>query len=529
MPVLPKSFYSLATGLLTARAIKRFRRPNTASAAQQKNFRELVSQFSRTEQGRQSGVTASTTYAQFAQQVPLQTYATIQPQIERMQHGEADVLWPGQCSLYAKSAGATDGQPKELPITEDMLQHLCSAAKTSLLYYTTRVGHAGIFRGRHVYLTDTTSFYRIKTSGKFESYLSNLGGIGALNLPAWAEKHYYEPGESIARQTDATKRIRDCAKRTQHCDISLIAGQPNQLLNFAATSRKYATRGKAKPLNLQGIWPNLECVIHGGIPLGHSSVKLRDLSGPEINFHEVYPTTEGFIGAQDADPAMGLRLIADAGIFYEFIPLANYHDDHLDKLGSAAIPLSMVKPGVEYVIVMTTPAGLCRYVLGDIVRFSDTQFHRFTLLGRTQLRLNTFGENVLERQVTDVLLKVCQQHSWTITNFHLAALPIKSLTGQLYGQHEWWIELKPGTVDTPTGPVLAPKLDQELQRANPSYAAKRKGGILEAPVVRLVMPGVFDHWLEHNRKWDPQGKMPHCSSSREIADGLAQLARFTHD
>ena len=118
---------------------------------------------------------------------------------------------------------------------------------------------------------------------------------------------------------------------------------------------------------------------------------------------------------------------------------------------------------------------------------------------------------------------------WTIANFHVAPLFDPSLTGANRGRHEWWIELKPGTIKTPTGPQMAAELDTELQRLNADYAARRKGGGLESPTVRLVMPGVFKHWLIFRGKWGGQHKMPRCRSDRVVADELAQVTNFAVD
>ena len=111
-------------------------------------------------------------------------------------------------------------------------------------------------------------------------------------------------------------------------------------------------------------------------------------------------------------------------------------------------------------------------------------------------------------------------------NFHTAPIFASSLTGQTRGCHEWWVELKPGTIETPTGPALAAELDASLQHLNEEYSARRKSGVMEPPVVRLVMPGVFEQWMRHRSRWGGQHKMPRCRSDREIADELAQLARF---
>lgn len=530
MPVFPKSFYTIAAGLATAKATKSLRQTRNGQKDQERIFATLITAYARTKHGSELGISAEVTYAQFTKRIPLQTYETLRPLIERMQQGEADVLWPGQCSLYVRTSGATNGQAKLLPITEAMLQHLMLATKTAAFYYTTRVGHAGAFRGQHLFYNHSSTLLQpIATTGEFVAYEGSLAAITSANSPAWMKRHFYEPGETIAQIKDPRERRRTTAKRTRRRDITLLAGNPHQLLKLAGTICKAATKGKARPLNLQGVWPNLECVVHGGETLGVSGSKLHRICGPEVQFHEVYAASEGLIAAQDTVTTPGLRLISNAGIFYEFLPFIHFRGDRLAHCSPHVIPLAQVKTGVDYVLIMSTPAGLCRYVTGDIVRFTTTTPHRLIPMGRTQLLLNAFGENVFEKQLSDSLIKVCQDRGWTIVNFHVATLTDKQLTGQLSGRHEWWIELEPGTVDTPTGPILSDALDEELRRLNHAYAARRKEGILSAPVVRLVMPGVFAHWLEHNGTWHRHGKIPHCHHQRTIADGLAQLARFSRD
>jgi hypothetical protein len=167
--------------------------------------------------------------------------------------------------------------------------------------------------------------------------------------------------------------------------------------------------------------------------------------------------------------------------------------------------------------------------MGDVVRFIALEPPRLQYIGRTKLQLNSFGERVSEKDLTDALITLCRRNEWTIVNFHVAPLLINPLYGTTRGRHEWWVELKPGTTITPTGPQMAVELDMELQRSSPSYEAKRKGYGLESPIVRLVMPGLFEHWMRHQGKWSAQHKMPRCRSDREVADQLAQIAQFAKD
>ena len=467
-------------------------------------------------------------YNQFAKKVSLCRYDDLIPQIERMKQGEADVLWPGQCSLYAISAGTT-ASPKNLPVTDAMLQHFRSAGLKSLLFYSARAGHAGIFYGRHLILGGTSNLTTIFETKDFKAVGGSISGITANRIPPWVEKHFYEPGSEIARMGDSPEKLTASIARTRYQDITLMAGIPSSLLIFAHALREQGSTNNNRPADLQALWPNLECLVHAGVPIGPYADELRKVCGAEVNFHEIYPASEGFIAAQDGASTAGLRLITNAGIFYEFIPINLYDESRLAQLHDKVVSLADVKIGVDYGLIMTTPSGLCRYVIGDVVRFMSTKPPRLVYVGRTKLQLSACGEHVIEKELTDSLLKVCHQYDWSIVNFHVAPLVANSLTGRGHGWHEWWIELKPGTLITPRGPFLAVELDAEMRKLNPDYDAKRRSGTLKPPIVRLLMPGTFEAWMRRNNKWGGQNIMPPCRNDREIADGLAQIARFTAD
>jgi hypothetical protein len=507
----------------------RLRRQRDPVPRQHAVFRHLTSKLAQGSFWKAQGVAPAMAYSEFRRKVPLSTYEDLAAHIELMKKGEPDVLWPGRCQIYSVSSGTTAGRTKYIPVTEPMLDHFRQCGLDSLLWYTSRVGHAGIFRGRHLFLGGSTTLAPIPESEPFEAYAGDLSGIAALNLPRWVENYYYEPGPEIAQMSDWPAKIAAITERTAHVDISLLAGIPSWILILAESLRASMTRGKARVEHLQAIWPNFECFVHGGVPITPFYDELRSLLGPTVNFHEVYPASEGFIAAQDADSAAGLRLMADAGIFYEFLPMSEFEESRLPMLGEKALPIEGVKEGVDYAVVMTTPAGFARYVIGDVIRFVSTKPARLAYVGRTKLQLSAFGEHVIEKQVTDALFAVCRRNGWTIVNFHVAPIFLSSVTNKLRGRHEWWVELKPGTLTTPTGPIMAVELDAELKRLNEDYEAKRSGGALDAPFVRLVMPGVFEQWMRHHGKWGGQNKVPRCRSDRVIADELGQALQFAKD
>jgi len=506
---------AVGAAVRTARLSHQLRKAGGGIAEQENARAALMIGFATTQFGRAEGIEARIRYADFRNRVAPRSYEAFAPWIERMKRGEADVLWPGQCAHYAVSSGTTSGRTKYLPITPAMLGHFRKAGLDSLCFYTRRVGRSDLFKGKHLFLGGSTSLAPISESAPYLAWSGDLSGITALNLPKWAERALYEPGREIAQICDWPEKLRAIVARTASRNLTMIAGIPSWLLILAEEVR----RQTGAP-TLRTLWPQLECVVHGGVPLGPFETQLRSAAGPGVNFHEVYPASEGFVAAQDAAAELGLRLIANAGIFYEFIPLAHYDETRLAESGLEAVSLAGVRTGVDYVLLMTTPAGLCRYAIGDVVRFVSTEPPRLIYVGRTRLQLSAFGEHVIEKELTDSLCEVGDALGLTVANFHVAPRFVDTSHGVHRGSHEWFIELKSGTLGDPRAAALA--LDRALQRLNDDYEAKRKGGGLDCPSVRSLCPGTFELWMRSHAKWGGQNKVPRCRSDRQVADELTR-------
>ncbi|MEO7598514.1 MAG: GH3 auxin-responsive promoter family protein [Opitutus sp.] len=529
MPVLPKPLSVLHASWQTARMARRLSRSGAAVSAQHEILPDLIKNLAQTAHGQELGIRPGMTYEEFRARVPLRDYDQLQPYFSRIKLGEANVLWPGMCRWRAASARTVGPEPKWLPITDDALAHFEKAATDSLLYYSARVDRAEVFGGTHLFLDPLLHLHEIATEEADAGKPAKANTDLVTSSPPWSLNQLAEPQQPVTDLSDWSAKMDVVIEGNTSVDITLISGVPSWLLQFAEMVRDRELFRHKPFTNLKDIWPNLECIVHHGVPIGPFHDELKRLVGPTVNFQEVYSAAEAIIAAQDAESGVGLRLIADAGVFYEFLPLKEYHESLPLTMSTKALPLEQVRVGEEYVLVLTTPAGLCRYVNGDIVRFTSNDPPRLLPAGRTQLRLNSFEENLGEKDLTDALVAVCQRHGWTIVNFHVAPLLSSSLIGQTRGRHEWWVELRPGTAETPTGPILAIHLDVDLQSRNSGYGVKRQRGPIEAPVVRLVMPGFFAHWMRHHDRWGGQNKMPRCRPDRLIADELSALACFNAD
>jgi hypothetical protein len=522
MTLAPRFLVNFWAGFRLARFARRLKTPGREIEAQHAAFARLMDQAARTEFGRQHRLTARTSYVEFCERVPPRSYDWFRPYVTRMSAGEAGVLVPGKCPLFVETAGTT-GLPKLLPAPESMLEHYRTALRDALFHYAHRVGHAGVFLGRHLHLGASTAVTDLQ-----DGLRTSLDGMLTLCLSPWVYANLRALPSGVARMPEGAVKIDAAAKVVRQCDITLIAGTPSVLCELAVAVLREDDPPTVPPrvAHLQAIWPNFECCLHTGAPLGFFAETLRHACGPSVKFHEVYACAEGIFAAQDGGTPTALRLIADAGVFFEFLPLGSYNESTVDHAGSLCLPLEKARPGIDYVLIVTTPAGLFRYVTGDIVRLVSVNPSRLHLAGRAELQLNTVGEHVGERDVFETLQAICTRNGWHPIAFHVAPYEQRVGPGLVAHVHEWWLELGTHSVKTPMANVLGPELDSELARRHPDYALRRHRNLLGAPQIRLVMPGVFAHWAAEQDKAASASKLPRCRPDRLIADQLAALAPF---
>lgn len=519
MTLAPRILINFLAGLRTNRFAQQLKANGNGLAAQKATFTKLLTSLGRSELGQRQGLHAGLDYDSFRLSQPLVEHVHYAPFIEAMVSGEANVLWPGRCQFFVETAGTTTGTPRRLPITSEMLAHYQAGLSAALFIHAMQAKHAGVFLGRQLHVCAST---QLKES--HDTFTGNIDALTHLALSPWVEANLYAPSAKLAQLPDGHARTIAIADQVLSHDITLIGGKPAAVRLLADTLRTRGTRGKARITTLQALWPNLECCLHTGAPLGLLTNELQSLLGPTVGFREVYAAAEGWFAVQDGKAADGLRLLTDVGIFFEFLPMTDYDDTLPTHLGRTCVPLAQAKPDIDYALVITTPAGLCRYVVGDIVRFVSIETPRLHFVGRIRQQLAAFDEYVSERELNEALLEVCSTHQWVPVNFHVA--PYYRRAGvKPQGGHEWWIELRPGTVKTPTGPLLAVELDEALARRNPVYNQLRQTLRIEPPIVRLVMPGVFEQWAQKYRT-QSGGGLPCCRPDRLIADQLSDLTRF---
>ena len=233
----------------------------------------------------------------------------------------------------------------------------------------------------------------------------------------------------------------------------------------------------------------------------------KKLIGSRIDSIETYPASEGFIAFQDSQTEEGMLLNLAGGIYYEFIPMPEFHSENPVRLN-----LSEVELGVNYAIVLNTSSGLWGYVIGDTVKFTSTKPYRIQVTGRIAHFISAFGEHVIAEEVEGAMTEVALKYCIAINEFHVA--PKVSPDSGL-PHHEWFVEFEG---DLPNG--FIDDLDNALRMRNKYYEDLITGKVLRPLTVTQLDRGTFNKYMDSIGKLGGQNKLPRLSNDRVVADKL---------
>jgi hypothetical protein len=443
----------------------------------------------------------------FKQEVPLQEYEQVKPFVDRLMSGEQHLLWPGETKWFAKSSGTTTGRSKFIPVTRDSLMDChYKGGKDLLALYYHNYPNRKLYNGKHLIIGGSAQINYLSN----DSYFGDLSAIIVKNLPWWAEIRR-TPSKEIALMSEWEEKIERMALSTIEQDVYILAGVPSWTMVLA--NKILEITGKD---NLKEVWPNLELFMHGGVNFDPYREQFQRLiPDPSMNYVETYNASEGFFGIQDT-LEREMLLMLDYGIYYEFIPMSSFKG----TASTDVFDIEQVEVGVNYALIISTNAGLWRYITGDTVEFTSVNPYRFKITGRTKSFINAFGEEVIVENAEKAIAHAAEKTDAVIREY--TACPIY-LSGLDRGAHEWAIEFVHQPNDAERFQFL---LDEKLRELNSDYDAKRhKDMVLQAPVVRYLPEGSFEKWLKSIGKLGGQHKVPRLSNNRTIMDQVLDLAR----
>jgi len=368
-------------------------------------FKRLINAGRSTEWGRLYDYKSINSYDEFANRVPVSDYEQLKPFIDRLRAGEQNILWPEEIKWFAKSSGTTSSKSKFIPVSNASLEEChFKGGKDMISLYVNNFPDSEVFDGRGLVMGGSHSITEVSTDSYYDG---DLSAILIQNLPFWVQ-FMKTPNLNIALMDEWEAKIEMMAHETMQHDVTSIAGVPSWTMVLLRKILEIS--GKE---NISEVWPRLEVFFHGGVSLDPYREQLRQLipSG-KMHYMETYNASEGFFGIQDLSDRNELLLMLDYGIFYEFIPV-----DALQDENPKVLRLSEVEKGVVYAMVITTNAGLWRYLIGDTVIFTSLSPFRLKITGRTKSYINTFGEELMVDNAEKALSIACSKCHAVISDY----------------------------------------------------------------------------------------------------------------
>lgn len=463
---------------------------------QLKVFKNLIENGKKTKFGQDHNFSEIDSYKDLFEKVSIQDYEGLKPYIDRIVEGEENVLWPGKPLYFAKTSGTTSGS-KFIPLTKESIPNHTDAARNAILSYIKETGNSSFVDGKMIFLQGSPELKE-----KNGIHFGRLSGIVAHFVPNYLQKNRLPSWEtnSIA---DWNEKIDAIVEETYDQDMTIISGIPSWVQTYF--EKLYEKTGKP----MGELFPNLQLFIYGGVNYEPYRSKFENLIGSSVDSIELYPASEGFFAFQDSQKEEGMLLQLDSGMFYEFIKADEFFDEDHE-----IFTIGDVEVGVNYVMIISTNAGLWRYNVGDTVMFTNTKPYRVKVSGRIKHFTSAFGEHVIAQEVEKSIIEASKEHDVQINEFTVAP-QINPEKGLPY--HEWFIEFEKEPEDYE---AFAKRVDKLLQEQNSYYKDLIKGNMLKTLMITKVPKNGFQNYMKSVGKLGGQNKVPRLSNDRKIAEEL---------
>lgn len=441
-------------------------------------------------------------YKDYKANVPLYNYEKLKPYIEEIAQGKQNILWKTKTIYFAKTSGTTSGA-KYIPITKDSIKNHISAARNCLFAYVGETGNADFFTKKMIFLQGSPE---LEMYGKIKT--GRLSGIVYHHVPFWLLQNR-KPSYETNCIEDWEQKVNTIVNETYLENMSLLSGIPPWCMQYF---EKLLT--KTNKENLKQLFPSLQLYVYGGLNYEPYKEKMDKLLGKNVDKIETYPASEGFFAYQDSQKEKGLLLNIDSGIFYEFISVENYLKGNMDRLC-----LKDVIINTQYVLVISSNAGLWAYDTGDTIKFISLQPYKITVTGRIKHFISAFGEHVIQEEVEKAIETITKHFKISVVEFTVAPF-VGTANEKSY--HEWFIEFADHTFNINDISIF---LDKSIQEQNIYYQDLRKNGILENAKITLIKKGGFEQYFKQQGKLGGQNKVQHLANDRELAKVLQHYVK----
>jgi phenylacetate-coenzyme A ligase PaaK-like adenylate-forming protein len=492
---------SLGAKILAKKAAKTIQKwASNPIETQQKIFQNLITEAKNTSFGKDHNFQHIKTHQDFVKQVPVRDYEDLKDYFERTANGEENVLWKGKPSYIAKTSGTTSGA-KYIPITKQSMPFHIEAAKNALLCYIEETGNVDFVNGKMIFLQGSPEL-ELKNGIN----IGRLSGIVAHFVPKYLQKNRL-PSWKTNCIDDWETKVDAIVEETKNENMTLIGGIPSWVQMY------YERLQKETGLKVGELFKNLQLFVYGGVNYEPYRAKFEEMIGRSVDSIELYPASEGFFAFQDSQKEKGMLLLLNSGIFYEFIEASKFYDENRKRL-----TIGEVEIGVNYVMIISTNAGLWGYNIGDTVQFTSTKPYRILVSGRIKHFISAFGEHVIGKEVEQAINEAMNKFQFSISEFTVAA-QTNPKEGEL-PYHEWLIEFE----KIPNNLIeIAAFMDESMQNQNTYYRDLIEGNVLQTLRITKLKQDSFNNYMKSQGKLGGQNKVPRLSDNRKIADMLLGL------
>ena len=466
---------------------------------QQKVFLDIIQQASKTQFGKDHIFSQIKNHKDFTNNVPVRDYEALKPYVEKVVKGESDILWKGKPLYFAKTSGTTSGA-KYIPLTKESMPFHIQAARNAILSYIHETRNAKFVDGKMIFLQGSPIL-----EDKNGIKLGRLSGIVAHFVPAYLQKNRMPSWETNCIEDWETK-VNAIVEETINEDMAVISGIPSWVQMYFEKLKEKAN----KPVG--EIFKNFNLFIYGGVNYEPYRAKFENLIGRKVDSIELFPASEGFFAYQDSQKEKGMLLLLNSGIFYEFIKANEFHTENPKRYTIGEVEL-----GINYVLIISTNAGLWAYNIGDTVQFTSLKPYRIIVSGRIKHFISAFGEHVIAKEVESALQEATENTEVRVNEFTVAP-QINPSSGLPY--HEWLIEFEnePNNLEE-----FALKIDNAMRKQNVYYDDLIVGKVLRTVLITKVPKNGFQEYMKSIGKLGGQNKLPRLSDNRDIADKLQRI------
>ncbi len=480
--------------------------------SQRKELKKLLKKASSTAFGEHYGfwdmVKSKDPLPLFRDRVPIHDYDDIfKDWWYRTLNGEPYVCWPGKVHYFALSSGTSGASSKQIPVTTSMLRAI---KKTSVkqIFSLARYNFPQQFYEKGILMLGGST--HLNYNGTY--FEGDLSGITTKNIPFWFQ-HFYKPGKRISKERDWPTKLNEIVAKAKNWDIGVIVGVPAW---WQILIEKIIDHYQIK--HIHEIWPNLSIFVHGGVSFGPYVKGFEKLLGKPLTYIETYLASEGFIAFQSRPNTNSMQMILDNGLFFEFIPFDQNNFDPQGELlpNPQTLGVGEVEEGQEYALLLSSCAGAWRYMIGDVIKFTDIKRQEIVITGRTKHFLNLCGEHMSVENMNMAIRMAEDQLNIEVREFTVAGVKHDSMFA-----HKWFI----GTDSEVSTNELRKKIDENLKTLNDDYRVERIAAIKD--VVMEVYPSdVFYQYMRLKGKEGAQNKFPRVMKNKPLEEWEEYLKAY---